>query len=286
MNIELVSSRSLAGSPGPKCKVCDDPPHTAFNWQYAQENRGHKLHALFDQLKQVKSLKCGHLYACQLCGLNWVLDDDRYAMTRVPNDRRDILNEWNENQLPVEQEQLRVLEAIGGTAPKYWMGHDRVIAIPCAISPRSGERIDPAVVWITKRPPIDDFTSRIRLYQNIRAVEPSRFALSMDVRRATVLAGEIKMGFAPTRVVATNGTPFVLHWATSLFHQDGITGSEIRLSAKRFRMDESATIAETMDFTHATYFYADWFEGAEHLNKMQPGNRLYSRLCALWKRLS
>ncbi len=284
MNIEDISSRSPADSRGQKCKVCDDPPHTAVNWQYAQENRGHQLHAFFEQLKEVKSLKFGHLYACQLCGLNWVLDDDRYAMTRVPNDRRGILNEWNENQLSLEEEHLRILDGIGGTAPKYWIGHQGVIAIPCVISMRSGERIDPAVVWITKRPPIDVFTGRIRLYQNIGAVEPSGFALPMDVRRATVLAQEIRMGFSPTRVVATTGRPFVLHWATSLLYQDGVTGSEIRLSPKPFRMDESVTIAEP-DFTHATYFFADWFKGAEGLNKAQPENQPYSKLRAFWKRL-
>ena len=284
MNIEVISSHSLANSPGPKCKVCDDLPRIAFSWHYAQEDRGRELHALRDQLKQVKSLKFGHLYACQLCGLNWFLDDACSTMTRVPNDQRDILNEWNENKLYIEQEQLRVLDTIGGTAPNYWMGHDGVIAIPCAISMRSGEHIDPAVVWITRRPPVGVFTSRIRLYQNISAVEPSRFALPMDVRCATVFAGEVSMGFAPTRVVATNGTPFILHWATSLFNQNGITGTEIRLSAKPFRRDESVTIAEA-DLTHATYFFADWFEGAEYLNKAQPGNQPYSKIRAFWKRL-
>jgi hypothetical protein len=284
MTTEVISSRSLADLPRPKCKVCDDPPHAAFNWQYAQENRGQELHALFDQLKQVKDLKFGHLYACRLCGLNWVLDDDRYTMTRVPPDRQGVLNEWNENQLPIEQEQLRVLDAIGGTAPKCWMGHDRVVEIPCAITTGSGERIDPAVVWITKRPPIDDVTSRIRLYQNIAAVEPSQFALPMDLRRATVLAHEVRMGLAPTRVVATNGTPFVLHWATSLFYQNGIHGSEIRLSAKPFRMDKTVTIAET-DFAHAVFFFADWFEGAEKLNKAQPENQPHSKTRVFWKRL-
>ncbi|MDD4872157.1 MAG: hypothetical protein PHR77_16500 [Kiritimatiellae bacterium] len=284
MSVKVISSRMFEAPPGHNCKVCDDPTHAAFSWQYAQEDRGHELHALRDQLKQVKSLKFGHLYACQLCGLNWILDETRSTMTRVPNDRRDILNEWNENQLSIEQEQLRVLDAIGGIATTYCMGHYRLIVVPCAISMRSGERIDPAVVWITDRPPIDDFVSRIKLYQNISIVEPSLFALPMDVRRATVLAGEVSMGFAPTRVVATNGTPFVLHWGTSLFNQDGITGSEIRLSAKRFRMDESIIIAEA-DFTHATYFFADWFEGAENLNKAQSGNQLYSKLRAFWKRL-
>lgn len=48
--------------------------------------------------------------------------------------------------------------------------------------------------------------------------------------------------------------------------------------------DEQITIAET-DFTHATYFFADWFEGAENLNKAQPENQLYSKLRAFWKRL-
>jgi hypothetical protein len=264
--------------------VCDHPPHTAFNWQYAQQKEGHALHALLDHLKPVKSLKFGHLYACQLCGLNWVLDSGRYAMTRVPDDRRDIFNQWNETPLPIEREQLRVLDAIGGTAAKYWMGRDRIIAIPCAISTASGERIDPALVWVTERPPIDGFTRHFRLYQNIGSVEPSRFALPMDVRRATVLAQEVRMGFSPTRVVTTRGTPLVLHWATSLVCQDGVTGSEVRLSAKPFRLEEPITLAEA-DSAHATYLFADWFEGAEQLDQTQPANQPYSTLRAFWRRL-
>jgi hypothetical protein len=266
MNTNIISSRSFEEPSEKKCKVCDDPPHISFNWQFAQKNENHALHALSDQLKQVKSLKFGELYACQLCGANWVLDEKHYMMSRVPNDRRDILNEWNENHFPIGQEHLRILDTIGGTTLNYWGGYDGVIAIPCAIIMRSGEHIDPAVIWITKRSPIDRFPNRFMFYRDVDSIEPSRFALPLDVRCATALAGEVCMGFAPTRVVATNGTPFVLHWATSLFNQDGITGSEIRLSFKRFNRDESITIAKT-DSDHATYFFADWFEGAEKLDK-------------------
>jgi len=75
-----------------------------------------------------------------------------------------------------------------------------------------------------------------------------------------------------------------LHWATSLFLQDGVTGSQIRLSAKPFRTDESVTIAEA-DSTHATYFFADWFEGADGLNKAQPEDQPYSKIRSFLKRL-
>ncbi len=284
MNMEAENGRLSLNQARPECKVCDSPPRIAFNWQYAQENESSELNALFNNLKPVKRLKFGHLYSCQLCGLNWLLEDSQYAMARVPNDRMNILNEWDSKKLSINQEQLHVLDSIGGTEPRYWMGRDEVIMIPCAISTCAGVRIDPALIWITKRPPIDAFTSRIRLYQDIGVVEPSRYALPMEVRRATFLAPEISMGFSPTRVVAKDGTPFVLHWATSLFNQDGITGSEITLSKKPFRREESVKIAEA-DTAHATYFFADWFEGAEKLNKVQLEKPLSSTLRVLWKRL-
>jgi hypothetical protein len=283
MSIEVIGCQSFKTPPSPKCKVCDDPPHIAVNWQYAQ-HRGRELRALVEHLKQVKNLKFGQLYTCRLCGSNWVLDTDRYAMTRVPDGRRDLLNEWNDTKLPIEPGHLQVLDAIGGTAIKYEMGRDGVIAIPCAITIQSGERFDPAVVWITRRPPIDNFVIRTRLYRNVKAVEPSRFTLPMDIRRATVLAPEVSMGFAPTRVMSPDGTPFAVHWATLFFNKNGVTGSEIRLSARRFRKDESITVADS-DFDQATYFLADWFEGADKLDKIQAGNTLGSRLRAFWKRL-
>jgi hypothetical protein len=141
MNIEIISSRSQVESPGPKCKGCEDPPHTAFNWRYARENSDHALHSLSELLKQVRSLKFGHLFACRLCGSNWVLDDDHCVMT-----------------------------------------------------------------------------------------------------------------------------------------------SEIRLSAEPFSINEPVHIAEA-DSTLATYFFADWFAGAEDLNKAHPMNQPYAKLRAFWKRL-
>jgi len=282
MSIEVICSQLPSDTRELKCRACDDPPYTEVNWQYASQDKGDKLHDLFNQLKPARKLKFGHLYTCQLCGSNWVLSDEGRVMSRVPNDRMVMLDEWDAAKLSIDPEHLLVLDGIGGTAPRYWMGNKGVISVPCAISTRSGERIDPAIVWITRRPPIDAFTSRVRLYRDIGAIEPSRFALPLDVRCATVSAGEVSMGFSPTRVVAANGTPFVLHWATSLFNQAGITGSEIHLSKKRFSRDEQLTIAEA-DMTFAAYFLADWFENAENLDKMQPQSSLYSKLRSFWK---
>lgn len=229
-------------------------------------------------------MKFGSLYACRLCGRNWVLDDDRYSMSSVPDARIGILNEWNENKLLIGQEDLKVLDYIGGTFPNYWMGHNGVIEIPCSITMSSGECIDPAIVWITKRPPIDTFTVRLRLYRDIMSVGPSRFALPMEVRRAAFFAPEVCMGFSPTRVVAKDGRPYVLHWATSIFGQDGLTGSEIRLSHRRYRPDEQVTVAEG-DAANATYFFADWFEGAEDLNKAKKETGSYLKIRSLLKGL-
>lgn len=275
---------SPTDSSRPKCGVCDNPPSISFSWQYAREHRDHHLNTLFNQLKYVKPLKFGTLYSCRLCGLNWVLDDGGVAARRVPAERLNILNEWNENKLAIEDKHIHVLDAIGGTAQKHWIGNDLIISIPCAISTTSGERIDPAIIWITKRPPIDDFTTRIRLYRNIEASQPSRFALPLAVRHATINAPEVSMGFSPTRVEANNGTPFILHWSTSLFNQDGITGSDIRLSRKSFRADEDITIAKA-DMDHATYFIADWFEGAEKLDKARSDHINGTKISMFWNRL-
>jgi hypothetical protein len=234
-------------------------------------------------LKPVKGLKFGHLYACELCMRNWVLDGTGRTMTRVPDERLDILNKWNSTSLAIAPEQLRILDSIGGTALSYWIGQDRAVAIPCAISKSSGELFDPAIVLITERPPIDSFSSRIMLFDGIGTITPSRFALPLKVRKATITAKEIRMGFAPTRVKSADGTPFLLHWGTSLFVQDGITGSEIRLSRRPFRMDESVAATEP-DTTHTTYFFADWFKGAEKLDKAKTERHSFSIIRAFQKK--
>lgn len=279
ISVTPISCCPTVAPPARKCEVCDNPSYISFNWRCAQENREKRLHALATQLLRHRSLKFGALYICRLCGLNWVLDDAGSTMTRVPNEQMKFLDEWDQCKLSIKPRHLEVLDAIGGTAPNYWMGDNGVISIPCAITMRSGECVDPAIVWITRRAPVNIFSKRIRLFQNIATLAPSRFALPLNVRQTTASAGEVKMGFAPTRVLGPDGKPFILHWATSLFNQYGITGSEIRLSARPFKLDEQIPVADA-DANHATYFFADWFECADNLNKAHLANSLYSRIWA------
>lgn len=264
MSIELISTSALAESSGTKCSACGNPPCISFNRNYAVEHPGEELHNLLAQLENVRKLKSGTLYACGTCGGNWVLDGRGRMMTRVPPERNDLLAEWDTTPLPILSPELNVMKGIGATAPARWLGSDSLVEVPCAVSLKSGEKFDPAVVWITTRAPIDVFGPPPRLHRDVAAIEPSRFALPLDVRRATESASEFRMGFAPTRVVAADGTPFVLHWATSVFNHGGIAGNQVSLSRKTFDPEEKAVIVES-DMEIATTIFADWFAGAEDL---------------------
>ena len=252
------------------CPVCDRPLRAAFNWRLAQRPDAAGLGALAAALAPSRPLRCGVLYACRDCGQPWYLDADGAAMNRVAPAREALLAAWDAQPLPVAPDHLSALSAIGATHPRYWLGGQGVLAIPCAVTLTGGERLDPALVWLTRRPPLDAFPACVRLWQGVAAVEPTRYALPFDVRQATVSAPEVRMGWAPTRVEAPDGRAYALDWATALFGQDGLVGDQLRLSRRRLRPDETLP-AGRFDGDWATCLLADWPPGVEQLTPPRRG---------------
>jgi hypothetical protein len=250
--------------------ACGDPPYIGFNWRYAQERGDDKMRLQVSVIRRVRPLKFGYLHQCVECGQFWVLDDQENFIERVRDDLESILFEWDATPLPISKEHLCTLSAIGGTGgDRYGNGRER-IEIPCAITVRDAAVNDPAVLWITKKPPLADYP-KMSLFRDVASVTPTDYALSLDVRRRTLLAHEVGMGYAPTLVESSSGEKFILNWSPCLFFHDGIKGREIHLSEERSEGEKSIPLANIIDTIdpEVVHFFADWFPGAEELNRAQ-----------------
>jgi hypothetical protein len=248
------------------CPVCDDPPYLSLNVRHAREHGDTKAREFVRTIERVRPIKHGHLCQCPLCDQQWVLDETESVIERVPRGREQIVQEWDSEQLPIAEDQLAILEQIGGTgADRYGNGRER-IEIPCAVTLEDGTVHDPAIVWITKKPPIQDHFPDVRLFDHVRAVAPTEYALPLDVRLLTLAAHEIRMGFAPTAVQGPAGQEYVLNWSRSLFSYRGVKGNCIRPASDNLQFNESTPIVPPIEMT-TVHFYADWFPRAERLDR-------------------
>lgn len=264
--MEIIGTTSSEKRPERRCPTCGDPPYISFNWKYAHEKGDEEMRLMADAIKEVRPMKFGFLHQCLSCSQYWVLDDRKYEIERVPKDREAILFQWDSVNLPLGSDQLRVLEEIGGTgADHYGNGRER-IEIPCAVERQDGVLFDPAILWVTKKPPIVGYLPHVALWQNVKTVLPTDYALPFEVREHALHADEVSMGFAPTLVSANNEEILVLNWSPSLIFHGGIKGKDLRLSESHVRFGKSVPFAQSPDIG-TVHFFADWFPGAEKLNK-------------------
>jgi hypothetical protein len=91
------------------------------------------------------------------------------------------------------------------------------IRIPCLVRRTQDELYDPALVVITKLPPIQQGRKRVLLGNNNDSIGQSDLALPLRVHIATLHADEINTGFAPTLVKSRDNQYFVLNWTVQIF---------------------------------------------------------------------
>ncbi len=264
--MEIIGTRRVEEDASGGCPACGDPPYTSFNWQHAQQRGDDKMRALVSMITRVRPLKFGFLHQCSACRRYWVLDEDQHLIDRVPPDREDLLFEWDSAQLKLTPEQIQVFETVGGTGPdQYGNGRER-IEIPCAVELDNGTLFDPAVLWVTKKPPIIEDLPKVALWQGVKSVRPTDYALPLKVRARTLHAEEVRMGFAPTMVSSRGRHKLVLNGSPCLISHRGIKGKDLRLLRLHFGWGGLVPLAESPDI-ETVHFFADWFSGAETLNK-------------------
>ena len=246
------------------CRTCDKIAYISIGWKYALDGTYPEPAAIARNLEHRQSLKFGNLYQCRNCDLYWFLDDDDLNMHRVTPDKTESLFTWAGCELRPTAAQIKRFQEIGATGPDQYGNGRGEITIPGAIETVNGQLHDPALILITKMPPIADWQHQTLLGTDVDTISKSDFALPLDVRLATLSADELLMGYAPTRVQAIDGRNFILNWSPNFFASGQLKGCDISLSSVAFQEGSETPLIDA-DPQQVTYVYYDWFPGCESL---------------------
>ena len=223
------------------------------------------MNRIAEALVERASLKFGHRYDCKYCGRPWFLDGDSKMMHRVPDSRRPILEEWATKDTRPSDEQKAQLAEIGSAALKA-RNYDSEIAVPCRL--RSGdEEWDPAIVMITRVPPVAEYYSNVRLLAPDDEIHASGYALSLKIRKACLRAQELRMGFAPTAIEDGNSHRVILNWGAHVYRSGTRKGEDYHLAKRQFSFKDDGGQMAPCESAYLTYVYADWYEQAPKLRK-------------------
>ncbi len=256
----------------PGCAGCDGSTESSafwFDWQLAKQGK-YRFRKYPKYLRPVRRVKGGDRYVCTECGAPWYLPGapQPQHMMLIPPACVAQFEAWCEREITCTTSVLEAARAIGATPPSY-DDHADDVRIPCKVTTRKGEQIELAVLRFSRLPPIPWMDERpqhlphFRLADEIASVEPSRFALSRQVRSAFIAdrRGAIDRDWLSVDVVSRTGRRYRLNGSPLFFDRDGVPGEALRPA---FRSGGLAVPAKPHG--PETVFAADWFGGAKLLN--------------------
>lgn len=210
---------------GKGCPACEIPNVICTNYDsFTNDYSG--------PFSELKSLKFGRLVKCNNCKTIWFVGNPNHYVDTVSIERLKIVEDWNKKHLSLSPEQVDVLTDIGSTLPDSYGNQKEFISVPCKCTLKSGEVIDNALISIQQKPPVGlmyDNKNTFYFIDQISSIEQSDIALPLKVRLETANSGEIRMGYAPTILLAPNNKLYITNGTTNFFYEDDIKGEGIKI---------------------------------------------------------
>lgn len=206
-----------------------------------------------------------------------------------------LARKWAHEKFSIDDSLLRELISIGSTTHSSADG----VAVPCSIQNQSGQRHEKALVLFTRSPPLQESKrKKIHWSNEIAAIAPSPFALSLPVREASAKAEWVSMCYAPLSVKDKQGTAYTLDGPTTFFDFKGVKGEDLLLAddPESWRKDEPIEMVYGCVFWLVSliyvrlkalltgrkparqvsgcpaeaHYFIDWFAGCEELFAPEP----------------
>lgn len=231
-------------------------------------NNGFSFNTIFPEHKKylhslsfIENLKFStSLYTCKNCNEFWILKDN--FMRHVPNKMIRIIEEWNSKKLKPSQEILQKLLKIKGCM--LFKTHGDIL-FPCKCKTKNDENIDFCVVSFQKGPPRYN-QEKIILIDQIEDIHESQYALSAEIRRSSINAPELWMGFYPTVIESKEKKEkFIIDHGAVFFNENGLKGEQMQLVEDKEIKIIKDRASLTTNFPRAyrgdsnwTWIIADW----------------------------
>ncbi|MEO5643865.1 MAG: hypothetical protein ABIQ40_01095 [Bacteroidia bacterium] len=181
-------------------------------------------------------LKFGQIEQCEICKMNWYVDKREYWVNTISDDRMQSVLHWNEKQLKIKPEYLKILLEIGCPPSDY--SSRGFLEIPCKCTLDNGMILENTIVSIQSKPPVGMSYHNVEPFffiDQVIKIEHSNIALPLNIRLETANAGEMRMGYAPTAICAPNNQIYVLNGPMRFFNEDGFGGNEMKISRADLR---------------------------------------------------
>ncbi|MCP3996340.1 MAG: hypothetical protein GY722_14970 [bacterium] len=212
-----------------ECRQCQGDRRFFVDWSLVRGRAEQTWARLDDSLEESAARPFGALFECVECGGLWVLERSREKLYAVPSGLSDLARRWFAQDVSLSGKQLQDLERIGMLGPGLYDNPAGQARAPCVLEWSDGRIADPSIVVVGDLPPLDPSEVHVELFQDVRYIRKSEFALTRRIRRMTRRAKEIRMGFAPTAVAAGRGSFFVLNGVADVFSHGGFRGKDVRL---------------------------------------------------------
>lgn len=204
----------------------------------------------FPDLIRVCPVKMGFEYHCARCGNIWFLSSNRKRIKRIQN--IDLYQSWKSRDVVPSLQQTEQLRGIGGISDYY----NEVLYFPCETVDGNNVRYEKCIILISKVPcakwPKQELVSLLAPDVVIR---PSKYALPIEIRLASMNAPDKAMGYAPICVVSQDGIEYTISAQMHFFRHKNTYGPSLRLKADG-KVGKNKVWPDLADH----YYLADWVE--------------------------
>ena len=214
------------------CNTCEAGLMEMFNWKMAGEGES-DLPNVKEDFVHLKPMKSGELYECKVCSAKWYVDGDGILAHFINASQLPSLMAWDNSKVDLTAEQRSTLHKIGNTSSDTHGNSSQYEEYPCTVETTDGEKIDIAVVSIQLTAPLRR-SQNSRLASDIKSIEPSPYALPLNVRQATCEAEEVAMDFAPTLITLSNGEKRILNWTQHFLMIPGVDASATKVCSDAY----------------------------------------------------
>lgn len=181
-------------------------------------------------LREIAATKTVREFRCEKCGVPWVLADRSRFLSRVV--RTELFEQWKNRQWTPTVTQTSVLNQIVGSPDL----DSKNVYFPCTITAVDGTTTQRAIIIATTGDCFGKFPvgRDVALLEEHHQITASIYALSAEVRAATMAAKERSMGYSPVNVKDLRGNRYTLSSQMFFFDHHGVLGPEVMLDTSPY----------------------------------------------------
>lgn len=179
-----------------QCRYCQGHRINGFSLSYYlnQEPSTEPAAILARMLEPIGDLRYGRLHRCRYCHKPWFENGIGFC-TAVLKPDVSVVVRWNDRALPPDAH-LRDLALIGAAQGHYF---EEAATVPCRALVGSDWR-DPCCVLLQNAPPLVAGKRAVVFIDDVEGIEPTEFALPLQLREFSERVPERAMGYAPFNV--------------------------------------------------------------------------------------